>query len=42
MTEDKLNKIEEKMEKKQILEELDSYVDSSKIWQNKRFNSKSA
>jgi len=33
---------EEKMEKKQILEELDNYVASSKIWQNKQFNIKSA
>jgi hypothetical protein len=33
---------EEKMEKKQILDELDSYVETSRIWQNKRFNSKSA
>jgi hypothetical protein len=33
---------EEKMEKRQILEELDSYVASSKIWQNKQFNMKSA
>jgi hypothetical protein len=29
---------EEKLEKKQILEELDSYVETSKIWQNKQFN----
>jgi len=33
---------EEKMEKKQILDELDSYVESSKIWQTKQFNIKSA
>ena len=33
---------EEKMEKKQILEELENYVASSKIWQNKQFNIKSA
>jgi hypothetical protein len=33
---------EEKMEKKQILEELDNYVASSKIWQDKQFNMKSA
>jgi hypothetical protein len=33
---------EEKMEKKQILEELDGYVETSKIWQTKQFNMKSA
>ena len=33
---------EEKMEKKQIVEELDRYVESSKIWQSKQFNMKSA
>jgi hypothetical protein len=33
---------EEKLEKKQILEELDSYVETSKIWQIKQFNMKSA
>lgn len=33
---------EEKMVKKQILDELDSYVESSKIWQTKQFNTKSA
>jgi len=33
---------EEKMEKKQILDELDSYVETSKIWQTKQFNMKSA
>lgn len=33
---------EEKMEKKQILEELDRYVESSKIWQSKQFSMKSA
>ena len=33
---------EEKMEKKQIIEELDRYVESSKIWQSKQFNMKSA
>jgi hypothetical protein len=29
---------EEKMERKQITEELSGYVTSSKIWQNKRLN----
>jgi len=33
---------EEKLEKKQILEELDGYVETSKIWQTKQFNMKSA
>ena len=33
---------EEKMEKKQIIDELDSYVTSSKIWQTNQFNMKSA
>lgn len=33
---------EEKMEKRQILDELDTYVTSSKIWQSKQFNMKSA
>jgi len=33
---------EEKMERKQITEELDGYVNTTKIWQSKQFNAKSA
>ena len=29
---------EEKMERKQITDELAGYVNSSRIWQDKRFN----